>query len=128
MAAGQLLCHRRADPHGPTAPAKAVQPGLPRLSNGPSAGYPRVYDLALELISHVDGRIDAESLRSFITAYQEKTHLNLGELWAIPIMMRQALIENLRRVAARIAKGTLDRNKASQWADQFHRMRRADSP
>ena len=32
---------------------------LPRLSNGPSAGYPRVYDLALELISHVDGRVDA---------------------------------------------------------------------
>jgi cyclic beta-1,2-glucan synthetase len=98
---------------------KQYSRGLPRLSNGPSAGYPRVYDLALELISHVDGRVDAESLRSFITAYQKKTHLNLGELWAIPIMMRQALIENLRRVAARIAKGTLDRNRASQWADQF---------
>src|SRR5690606_19945975 len=92
---------------------------LPRLRNGPSAGYPRVYDLALELISHVDGRVDAESLRSFITSYQKKVDLNLGELWAIPIMMRQALIENLRRVAAQIAKGTLDRNKASQWADQF---------
>ena len=92
---------------------------LPRLLNGPSAGYPCVYDLALELISHVDGRIDAESLRSFVAAYQRERPLKLGELWAVPIMMRQALIENLRRVAARIATGRLDRNSASQWADRF---------
>jgi cyclic beta-1,2-glucan synthetase len=98
---------------------KQYSQGLPQVSNGPSSGYPRVYDLALELISHVDGRIDADSLRSFVTAYQRKSYLDLGELWAIPIMMRQALIENLRRVAARIARGTLDRNKASHWADQF---------
>jgi cyclic beta-1,2-glucan synthetase len=98
---------------------KQYSRGLPRLLNGPSTDYPRVYDLALELISHVDGRVDAESLRSFVTAYQIRSYLNLGELWAIPIMIRQALIENLRRVAARIVQGTLDRNMASQWADQF---------
>lgn len=98
---------------------KQYSRGLPRLGKGLSAGYPRVYDLALELISHVDGRVDAESLRSFIAAYQKKTHLNLGELWAIPIMIRQALIENLRRVASRIATATLDREQARQWADRF---------
>ena len=98
---------------------KQYSRGLPRLLNGPSAGYPCVYDLALELISHVDGRIDNDSLRSFVSAYQKRRHLKLGELWAIPIMMRQALIENLRRVAARIATGTLDRNTASEWADLF---------
>ena len=31
---------------------------LPRLANGPRAGFPRVYDIALELISHADGRVD----------------------------------------------------------------------
>ncbi len=92
---------------------------LPRLMNGPSAGYPCVYDLALELISHVDGRIDAETLRTYVAAYQRRRPLKLGELWAVPIMMRQALIENLRRVAARIATGRLDRDSASRWADQF---------
>ncbi len=35
---------------------------LPRLAAGPSAGLPRVYDIALELISHGDGRVDPESL------------------------------------------------------------------
>ena len=41
---------------------------LPRLQNGPSAGLPRVYDIALEVISHGDGRVDSEALGSFVTA------------------------------------------------------------
>jgi cyclic beta-1,2-glucan synthetase len=43
---------------------------LPRLLNGPSAGLPRVYDIVLELISHVDAQIDAGPLSAFIAAYQ----------------------------------------------------------
>ena len=92
---------------------------LPRLLNGPSAGLPRVYDLALETISHGDGRVDPESLSSFVAAYQTVTALKLGELWAIPIMLRLALIENLRRVAVRIAADRTDRNHADYWADQM---------
>jgi cyclic beta-1,2-glucan glucanotransferase len=92
---------------------------LPRLLNGPSAGLPRVYDIALEIISHGDGRVDPENLSSFVAAYQSVTTLKLGELWAIPIMLRLALIENLRRVAARIAADRIDRNRADYWADQM---------
>ena len=92
---------------------------LPRLANGPSAGLPRVYDLAFEAISHGDGRVDAEGLSRFVAAYQTVSPLALGELWAIPIMLRLALIENLRRVGARIAAGTIDRNRAAAWADQM---------
>ncbi len=92
---------------------------LPRLLNGPSAGLPRVYDIALETISHGDGRVDPENLSSFVTAYQTVTVLKLGELWAIPIMLRLALIENLRRVGARIAADRIDRNLADYWADQM---------
>ncbi|HYM11851.1 MAG TPA: cyclic beta 1-2 glucan synthetase, partial [Bryobacterales bacterium] len=92
---------------------------LPRLLNGPSAGLPRVYDIALETISHGDGRVDPESLSSFVTAYQTVTALKLGELWALPIMLRLALIENLRRVGARIAADRIDRSRADYWADQM---------
>ena len=98
---------------------KQYSRSLPRLLNGPSAGYPLVYDMALELISHVDGRIDAERLRTFVAAYQRRRPLTLGELWAVPIMFRQALIENLRRVAARIAKGTLARTTAIDWSERL---------
>ena len=92
---------------------------LPRLAHGPSAGLPRVYDIALEAISHGDGRVDPESLDRFVTAYQKVTPLKLGELWAIPIMLRLALIENLRRVAARIATGAYNRDLADDWADRM---------
>ena len=92
---------------------------LPRLLNGASAGLPRVYDIALEIISHGDGRVDPESLTSFVAAYQTVTPLALGELWALPIMLRLALIENLRRVAARIATDRMGRNRADSWADRL---------
>jgi cyclic beta-1,2-glucan synthetase len=87
---------------------------LPRLARGPSAGCPRVYDIALEIIAHGDGRVDTESLSRFVAAYQTVTALKLGELWAIPIMLRLALIENLRRVGVRIADA-LGRTKSGRF-------------
>ncbi|MFJ3076569.1 GH36-type glycosyl hydrolase domain-containing protein [Pseudomonas sp. NPDC087029] len=92
---------------------------LPRLDSGPSTGLPRVYDIALETISHGDGRFDAESLSRFVEAYQQTATLTLGELWAIPIMLRLALIENLRRVAARVMANWADRDQANTWADRL---------
>ncbi|MBP8297269.1 MAG: cyclic beta 1-2 glucan synthetase, partial [Burkholderiales bacterium] len=92
---------------------------LPRLAHGPSAGLPRAYDIALETIAHGDGRVDTEGLSRFVAAYQSVTPLQLGELWGIPIMLRLALIENLRRVATRIAAGTAERMRAEGWADQM---------
>ncbi len=99
---------------------------LPRLAHGPSAGLPRVYDIALEAISHGDGRVDPESLSRFVAAYQKVTALKLGELWAIPIMLRLALIENLRRVGARVAASTIDRDRADAWADQMMEVAEKD--
>ena len=99
---------------------------LPRLADGPSAGLPRVYDIALETISHGDGRLDIEGLGGFVSTYQTVTPLRLGELWAIPIMLRLALIENLRRAAARIGAGRADRNHADYWADQMTAMAAKD--
>ena len=99
---------------------------LPRLLSGPSAGHPRVYDIALETISHGDGRVDPETLGSFVAAYQTVTSLTLGELWAIPIMLRLALIENLRRAGGRIATGMIERNRAAQWAEQMTEIAEKD--
>ncbi|MES2046872.1 MAG: glucoamylase family protein, partial [Pseudomonadota bacterium] len=99
---------------------------LPRLLRGNSAGRPRVYDIALEIISHGDGRIDLESLSSFVAAYQQVTTLKLGELWAIPIMLRLALIENLRRVAAHLSIARSHRDLACSWADDMAKIAEKD--
>jgi len=99
---------------------------LPRLRDGPSAALPRVYDLALEVIAHGDGRVDPENIRRFVAAYQRVTQLRLGELWAFPIMLRLALIENLRRVAVRLAAGRVDQDLADGWADRMLAMAERD--
>jgi hypothetical protein len=92
---------------------------LPRLLEGPSAGFPRVYDIVLELIAYVDAQIEAEPLTAFVAAYQSVTSLKLGELWAIPIMLRLGLIENLQRVTTRLVLARNDRDLASQWVTRL---------
>ncbi len=99
---------------------------LPRLAKGPSQNLPRVYDLALEAISHGDGRVDSESLLRFVASYQTVTPLTLGELWAFPIMLRLALIENLRRVGTRITDARIHVNQAQEWADLMMEMADSD--
>ncbi|HXH01290.1 MAG TPA: cyclic beta 1-2 glucan synthetase, partial [Xanthomonadaceae bacterium] len=99
---------------------------LPRLSQGVSQGRPRVYDIALNAISHSDGRVDADSLGRFVAAYQSVAPLTLGELWAIPIMLRLALIENLRRVSARLIVDRGHRDLADLWADRMIEVAEAD--
>lgn len=98
---------------------KGFSESLPRLLKGPFAGYPRVYSIAIEIISHSDGRVDLDNLNTFINAYQQVATLNIGELWAIPIMLRLALIENLRRLAAQIAMDRINKNLADYWADRM---------
>ena len=92
---------------------------LPCLADDPSAGFPRIYDIALQLISHMDGRIDEDNTTQFIVAYQQVTPLTIGELWAFPIMLQLALLENLSRVGLRIAHRREDLDAAISWADRM---------
>ncbi|MBA3486244.1 MAG: cyclic beta 1-2 glucan synthetase, partial [Lysobacter sp.] len=110
----QIEAARRHLPHG-------YSRELPRLTSQ-WHHLPRVYDIALNAISHGDGRVDSDSLSRFDAAYQTLTPLKLGELWAIPIMLRLALIENLRRVSVRIIADRTDRNLAGVWADRLAKM------
>lgn len=99
---------------------------LPHLVAEPFYGYPRVYHLAIEVIAHVDGRVDRENISRFVEAYQEVVPLSLGELWAIPIMLRLALLENLRRVAVRVQGAMEHRLLAEHWADRLLRASEED--
>ena len=95
---------------------------LPRLLDGSSAGLPRVYDIVLELIAHVDAQIDAGPLASFIASYQTVDSLKLGELWAVPIMLRLGLIENLQRIVTRLTIARQDRDLADMWVERLQVM------
>ncbi|MCU0662203.1 MAG: cyclic beta 1-2 glucan synthetase [Myxococcota bacterium] len=92
---------------------------LPRLEAGEHAGLPRVYDLIREFIAHVDGRVDDEALARYTEAYQSVSHLTLGEIWSVAIMLRIALIENLQRVAVKISWQQAHRDSALAWAQRI---------
>ncbi|OGR15292.1 MAG: hypothetical protein A2341_09925 [Deltaproteobacteria bacterium RIFOXYB12_FULL_58_9] len=92
---------------------------LPPVANGEATGLPRVHDLIVELVVHVDGRVDEEALARYVAAYQSVTQLTLGELWSVPIMLRLALIENLRRVAMSITWQRAHRDRAWVWAQRI---------
>src|SRR5437764_4597676 len=92
---------------------------LPKLERGRLAGYPRIYALALALIAHTDSHLDTETLRRFIRAYQRITPLTIGELWAVAISLRLALVENLRRLASRIVAARAAREEADALADKL---------
>ncbi|WP_242477870.1 GH36-type glycosyl hydrolase domain-containing protein [Rubrivivax gelatinosus] len=99
---------------------------LPRLIDGPHQGLPRVYALTLLAVAHTDGRLDRGVLMRFVSSYQTVQPLQLGELWAVPIMLRLALIENLRRVAAGVARSLLERETAGRWVDRLTEVARRE--
>lgn len=89
---------------------------LPELVSGHLTGYPRVYEIATTLIGHSEGHVDRHNADLFIAAFQEIHPLRIGELWAMPAMLRLALIENLRRMALRTVQRLDEIELADQWA------------
>jgi cyclic beta-1,2-glucan synthetase len=88
---------------------------LPAISIGPWADRPRVYALAIALVAHSDSHLDDGMILRFVRSFQETTPLTTGEIWAVPTMLRLALIENLRRLAAQMLTNRSEREKAIAW-------------
>ncbi|MEO6778710.1 MAG: glucoamylase family protein, partial [Gemmatimonadaceae bacterium] len=99
-------------------PSKYYQE-LPKLVTGTLAGYPRVYELAVELIGHTEGRLDLDNISLFTREFQRVSQLKLGELWAIPTMLRLGLVENIRRMALRAAARLEEVQEADVWATRM---------
>ncbi len=99
---------------------------LPQLAAGPLAGYPRVYEIAITLISHTEGRIDLENVDLFVDAFQEVVVLSIGELWAIPAMLRLGLIESIRRMSLRTAERLDEVEAADRWIERIQDAHRRD--
>jgi cyclic beta-1,2-glucan synthetase len=92
---------------------------LPKLSEGPLAGYPRVLGLAWAFVAHTDSRFDPDMLARFVRAYQNVQPLSIGELWAVAITLRIVLVENLRRSVRRIMSQWSAREEADIVADRL---------
>ncbi len=109
------------------AQLKEIHDGLPRsyfrtlpmLVDEPLAGLPRIYGVAWAFVAHTDGAFNEALLLPFLRAYQETRELNLGEMWALPTTLRVVLVENLRRLAERVAVSKAAREVANLCCDQI---------
>jgi cyclic beta-1,2-glucan synthetase len=92
---------------------------LPKLASGTLAQYPRVYDVAIELIAHTEGHLSLENITLFVREYQRVATLRMGELWAIPTMLRLGLVENIRRMTLRVNARLDEVELADRWAERL---------
>jgi cyclic beta-1,2-glucan synthetase len=88
---------------------------LPSLEDGPEAGLPRCYALALTLLASTGGVLDERVLLEFVQGYQREATLNIGELWAFPTMLRIALIEHLASLAGGMLSVRAEYDRARTW-------------
>lgn len=101
---------------------------LPKLLDAPFRGLPRVYAIAVQLIAHTDSSLDETNVTRFVQAYQQVAPLTIGELWAVPIMLRLALLENLRNLSRKMHHAWQDRDKADAWAQRLAAEHEAGGP
>ncbi len=92
---------------------------LPRLTSGPLAGYPRVLELTALVVGAADGRLSQEDLETAVMAFQDVTPLTIGEVWAVPIMFRVCLVENLARLSGRVLAAHQAATAADEWANRI---------
>ena len=97
---------------------------LPSLKGGRADGLPRIYDIACALVSDLELRLDRENILSFIDSYQSASSLSIGELWALPQMLRIALIESVRTLARHASSELRERETADFWANRLIRANR----
>lgn len=87
------------------------------LDRGYLKGYPRIYGIALELLSHTDGRLEQKDITGFVAAYQEHRVLTQTEIWSLPLMLKAALLEYTRYLADKVYE------TEKKW-DEAHRIAR----
>jgi cyclic beta-1,2-glucan synthetase len=78
---------------------------------------PRALALAWIYVAHVDSMVSADMFQSIVEGYQSVDPLRIGELWALPSLLRFVLIENLRRLALRVNRSRELRQTANKVAD-----------
>src|SRR6266513_1138432 len=92
---------------------------LPLIASGPNAGLPRVYQVAAEMVAETDGALEPDIIRRFLAAFQAITPLDIGELWALPLMLRLQLLECLRALAIQVEQQQSQSEEADFWANRL---------
>lgn len=99
-----------------------IRKAVPVIAEGTYRGFPRIYSIAVEIVSHVDGNANEKTIRDFITAYQRYTFLSIEELWMLTLMVKAALMEKLWVVCDKMNSTRRDWYKAQEIAGLVKRF------
>ncbi|MFW6096940.1 MAG: cellobiose phosphorylase, partial [Chloroflexota bacterium] len=80
--------------------------GSPDAATLTTGGAPRVFDIARHLVAWGAGEVHEGRIRRFLDEYQAVSPLRIGELWALPIMLRIVLLEYVIQGTADVASLT----------------------
>ncbi|NKL04840.1 protein ndvB [Rhizobium leguminosarum bv. viciae] len=83
---------------------------------------PRTLVLAWLYVAHTHSTISQESLTALVDGFQASETLRIGELWALPSLVRYVLVENLRRISSRVEASRRLRRRANEAADELVRL------
>jgi len=99
---------------------------LPILITEPLKDMPRIYGIASDLVSHTDAQLDRHIIANHLTDYQAIEPLTMGELWAMPLMLRIALIVHIRRLTDQMTHWVRERQSADFWANRLQSAARRE--
>ncbi len=81
---------------------------LPKLNTPAQEYYPRIYLLARGIIEYSESHLHLDQVTRFVQAYQQLKPLKIGEIWALPTMLRLGILESLTRAVAYLAGLSFD--------------------
>lgn len=93
---------------------------LPQTQN-----VPRVQLVAMAILQRDVIRLDAEQIQNYVHSFQETTPLRVGELWALPLMLRLVVLEALADALSYITELTWD---PAPWPDLLEQLTPAPVP
>ena len=77
---------------------------LPQVALDGQNDMARTYILSAAITSASESSLDVDQLNSFVQAYQEVDSLKIGEVWALPIMLRLSVLEMLAAALASLTE------------------------
>ncbi len=99
---------------------------LPRLQLANGRTIPRALAISWAFVAHSDSSVSAPMFKAIVEGFQSVEPMKIGEIWALPSLLRFVLIENLRRLAVRVANSRSMRLIANEVADKVLADRKDD--
>ena len=89
------------------------------MGNGIYRGFARIYVLASEIMAYTDGKVEEETIKIFLKAYQNKKALTIEEIWNLPTFIQIAAIQNIREICEKIYDFQIQKYKAESIIERL---------